>query len=400
MARHRYQQSFAKDSAPIDDKALLSARELAARDGSNHLLRAQLSTGQHILPIAMAVAAALGAALAGATAASAAEKPDYRSAAGSVHLRYLNAGGGDIRAVPRIGLSFGERVMRAELDSGSTGVVVAAALIPGFDQLPVISDGRLTYTSSGRVMIGSWVTTPLSLVGEDGASVTTEPMPILAVTRVECLEQSRNCTPNDDPRDIAMVGIGFAREGDRQAESTPEKNPLLRVSAGTARKGYVLRAEGIDVGKVREAALEIRSKLEELSLPTFVKTSGGKGYHVVVPLKPAADWAAVKGFAHDFARAMEQAAPDRYTATLSKKARTGRIFIDYLRNGKGSTTVAPYSSRAKKGATVSMPVTWREVEDGVAPNAFPVGDKTTLRRLEQADPWADFFDKAKPLHRG
>ena len=197
---------------------------------------------------AMAVAAALGAALAGATAASAAEKPDYRSAAGSVHLRYLNAGGGDIRAVPRIGLSFGERVMRAELDSGSTGVVVAAALIPGFDQLPVISDGRLTYTSSGRVMIGSWVTTPLSLVGEDGASVTTEPMPILAVTRVECLEQSRNCTPNDDPRDIAMVGIGFAREGDRQAESTPEKNPLLRVSAGTARKGYVLRAEGIDVG--------------------------------------------------------------------------------------------------------------------------------------------------------
>ncbi len=158
--------------------------------------------------------------------------------------------------------------------------------------------------------------------------------------------------------------------------------------------------EGIDVGKVREAALEIRSKLEELSLPTFVKTSGGKGYHVVVPLKPAADWAAVKGFAHDFARAMEQAAPDRYTATLSKKARTGRIFIDYLRNGKGSTTVAPYSSRAKKGATVSMPVTWREVEDGVAPNAFPVGDKTTLRRLEQADPWADFFDKAKPLHRG
>ncbi|MGB3645112.1 MAG: DNA ligase D [Mesorhizobium sp.] len=158
--------------------------------------------------------------------------------------------------------------------------------------------------------------------------------------------------------------------------------------------------EGIDVGKVREAALEIRSKLEELSLPTFVKTSGGKGYHVVVPLKPAADWAAVKGFAHDFARAMEQAAPDRYTATLSKKARTGRIFIDYLRNGKGSTTVAPYSSRAKKGATVSMPVTWREVEDGVAPNAFPVGDKTTLCRLEQADPWADFFDKAKPLHRG
>lgn len=157
--------------------------------------------------------------------------------------------------------------------------------------------------------------------------------------------------------------------------------------------------EGVDVAGVREAALEIRSKLEELSLPTFVKTSGGKGYHVVVPLKPAADWAAVKGFAHDFARAMEQAAPQRYTATLSKKARTGRIFIDYLRNGKGSTTVAPYSSRAKKGATVSMPLTWQEVHDGIAPNAFPIGDETTLRRLAQADPWGDFFAKATPLKR-
>jgi len=155
--------------------------------------------------------------------------------------------------------------------------------------------------------------------------------------------------------------------------------------------------EGVGVGKVREAALGIRSRLEELSLPAFVKTSGGKGYHVVVPLKPSADWAAVKGFAHDFARALEQAEPGRYTATLSKKARAGKIFIDYLRNGKGSTTVAPYSSRAKKGATVSMPVTWQEVHDGVLPNAFPIGGETTLKRLAQADSWADFFTSAKAL---
>ncbi|TPM35481.1 DNA ligase D [Mesorhizobium sp. B2-3-5] len=158
--------------------------------------------------------------------------------------------------------------------------------------------------------------------------------------------------------------------------------------------------EGVDVEAVRAAALDIRGKLDELSLPNFVKTSGGKGFHVVVPLKPSADWAEVKSFAHDFARALEQGAPDRYTATLSKKARTGKIFVDYLRNGSGATTVAPYSSRAKKGATVSMPVTWAEIEAGLAPNAFPIGDKTTLKQLAKADPWADFFKKGKVLKRG
>jgi bifunctional non-homologous end joining protein LigD len=158
--------------------------------------------------------------------------------------------------------------------------------------------------------------------------------------------------------------------------------------------------EGVDVKKVREAALDIRGKLDELSLPNFVKTSGGKGYHVLVPLKPSADWDEVKTFAHDFAKALEQAAPDRYTATLSKKARTGKIFVDYLRNGRGSTTVAPYSSRAKKGATVSMPVTWAEIEAGLAPNAFPIGDKTTLAKLAEADPWANFFKQGKVLKRG
>ncbi|MDX8458138.1 DNA ligase D [Mesorhizobium humile] len=158
--------------------------------------------------------------------------------------------------------------------------------------------------------------------------------------------------------------------------------------------------EGVDVSKVREAALDIRKQLDELSLPNLVKTSGGKGYHVLVPLKPSAEWDAVKDFAHDFARALEQAAPDRYTATLSKKARTGKIFVDYLRNGRGSTTVAPYSSRAKKGATVSMPVTWAELEKGLAPNAFPLGDASTLAQLKKADPWKEFFKLGKVLKRG
>lgn len=158
--------------------------------------------------------------------------------------------------------------------------------------------------------------------------------------------------------------------------------------------------EGVDVSKVREAALDIHRQLDELSLQNLVKTSGGKGYHVLVPLKPSAEWDEVKDFAHDFARALEQAAPDRYTATLSKKARTGKIFVDYLRNGRGATTVAPYSSRAKKGATISMPVTWPEIEKGLPPNAFPLGDKTTLAQLKKTDPWKDFFKLGKALKRG
>ncbi|MBZ9769920.1 DNA ligase D [Mesorhizobium sp. CA6] len=158
--------------------------------------------------------------------------------------------------------------------------------------------------------------------------------------------------------------------------------------------------EGVDVGRVREAALDIHEQLNELSLPNLVKTSGGKGYHVLVPLKPSAEWDEVKDFAHDFARALEQAAPDRYTATLSKKARTGKIFVDYLRNGRGSTTVAPYSSRAKKGATISMPATWPEIKKGLAPNAFPLGDASTLAQLKKADPWKEFFKLGKVLKRG
>ncbi|MBZ9821044.1 DNA ligase D [Mesorhizobium sp. CA4] len=158
--------------------------------------------------------------------------------------------------------------------------------------------------------------------------------------------------------------------------------------------------EGIDASRVRDAALDIRKQLDELSLPNLVKTSGGKGYHVLVPLKPSAEWDEVKDFAHDFARALEQAAPDRYTSTLSKKARTGKIFVDYLRNGRGATTVAPYSSRAKKGATISMPVTWPEIEKGLAPNAFPLGDASTLAQLKKADPWKEFFKLGKVLKRG
>lgn len=156
--------------------------------------------------------------------------------------------------------------------------------------------------------------------------------------------------------------------------------------------------EGLSVDDVLAATIDVRSRLDDVGLPNFVKPSGGKGYHVLVPLKPSAKWDAVKAFAHKFAKAMEQSDPQKYTATLSKAARKGRIFIDYLRNGRGSTTVAAYSSRAKKGATVSLPVQWSDIENGLPPNAFSMTDRATIeKRIEASDPWEGFFDAGKKL---
>ncbi len=155
--------------------------------------------------------------------------------------------------------------------------------------------------------------------------------------------------------------------------------------------------EGLGVEDVRAATLEVKDRLDALGLPTFVKTSGGKGFHVVVPLKPKADWETVKTFSHDFARAMEQSDPGRYTSVLSKKARKGRIFVDYLRNGRGSTAVAPWSSRAKDRATVAVPITFDMVRDGAGPADFAIGSKELDEALKGSDPWAGFFKAAKPL---
>ncbi len=155
--------------------------------------------------------------------------------------------------------------------------------------------------------------------------------------------------------------------------------------------------QGVPMERVREAALTVRQRLDELGFESFLKTSGGKGFHVVLPLKPKADWGAVKGFARDFARAMEQAEPKLYTATLSKKARRGRIFIDYLRNGRGSTAIAPFSTRARPGAAVAMPVAWELLEKDLAPDAFKAPE--VMKNGPPDDAWAAFFKPKRALKR-
>jgi bifunctional non-homologous end joining protein LigD len=155
--------------------------------------------------------------------------------------------------------------------------------------------------------------------------------------------------------------------------------------------------EGLKVEAVRAAALELKEHLQDLDFQPLLKTSGGKGFHVVVPLKAKAEWEEVKAFAHDFSRAMVQAAPEKYTATLAKKARKGRIFIDYLRNGRGSTTVAPYSLRANTEAAISMPIEWSALQSGIDPKAYVIGSSETQKVLRKPNPWTNFFKGAKSL---
>lgn len=146
--------------------------------------------------------------------------------------------------------------------------------------------------------------------------------------------------------------------------------------------------EGMDLETVRQGVKDVKSILEQLSLISFLKASGGKGYHVVVPFKPAVDWGTFHDFARRIAEIMEQKWPDRYTSNVRKANRKNKIFIDWIRNGRGATSIAPYSIRARSGARISMPITWEELET-VAPDGITMTE--ALTRINGNDPWEDFF---------
>lgn len=139
-----------------------------------------------------------------------------------------------------------------------------------------------------------------------------------------------------------------------------------------------------------EAAREVRQRLEELEIKAFLKTTGGKGLHVVAPLVPDQGWDAIKTFAHSIANSMVADSPDHYVSKMSKAARKGRIFVDYLRNDVTSTAIAPLSARARTGATVSTPLGWEELRPTLNVKDFTVESVPRLLD-EKKKPWADFF---------
>lgn len=146
--------------------------------------------------------------------------------------------------------------------------------------------------------------------------------------------------------------------------------------------------EDVEWPRVVEAALATRERLKALGLESFVKTTGGKGLHVVAPLQPQALWKDALAFTRSLAEAMAQDEPDRYTTTSVKNERHGRIFIDYLRNNREASAVAPYSPRSRPGAPVATPVAWNELTPDLRPNGFTVANlRERLEALPQ-DPWA------------
>lgn len=154
--------------------------------------------------------------------------------------------------------------------------------------------------------------------------------------------------------------------------------------------------KSLGLDKVREGALDLKKTLQKLGLKSFLKTSGGKGYHIVVPLNPGVSWETLRNFAEKVALLEEAEHPDKYTTNVRKQERRNKIFIDWMRNGRGATSVAPYSLRARKGASVSMPISWRELFL-VAPDGIKLGD--ALERLKRVDPWRSFFSIRQTIAR-
>jgi bifunctional non-homologous end joining protein LigD len=149
--------------------------------------------------------------------------------------------------------------------------------------------------------------------------------------------------------------------------------------------------------RVRRAALDLRKHLESVGLRSYLRTSGGKGLHVVVPLAPAVDWGSAKGFAQAVAEAMAALSPQEFVSVAGEKNRKDRIFIDWLRNGRGATSVASYSLRARPAGGVAMPIAWSDLPRLKSGDAWTLGNALRWIERRRSDPWADIDEIRQSL---
>jgi bifunctional non-homologous end joining protein LigD len=156
--------------------------------------------------------------------------------------------------------------------------------------------------------------------------------------------------------------------------------------------------EALPFSRVVDAAFEVREALKSLGLESWVKTTGGKGLHVVAPIARRYDWDTVRKATQQIALLMTKAAPDRYVATMSKNARAGKIFVDYLRNVEGATAVLPYSARARPGLPVAVPIAWTDLR-ALDPQELTIATVPKLVAARRIDPWADLLGTAQTFPR-
>jgi bifunctional non-homologous end joining protein LigD len=154
---------------------------------------------------------------------------------------------------------------------------------------------------------------------------------------------------------------------------------------------------GLSLADVVAAAKDLRAFLGQVGLVSFLKTTGGKGLHLVVPIARRYSWPEVKGFAKSIGELMTQAAPERYLTRISIAERKGKIFIDYLRNDPTSTAVGPYSTRAREGAPVATPLAWEELRPKLDPMVFGINSVPKRLAKLKTDPWADIGTLAQKL---
>jgi bifunctional non-homologous end joining protein LigD len=151
-------------------------------------------------------------------------------------------------------------------------------------------------------------------------------------------------------------------------------------------------ADDISWETLVEAVHILKTLLEELGLTTFIKTTGGKGLHVVLPIRPSFEWAEIKAFTKAVAELMVRSFPERFVATVTKSKRHGKIFVDYLRNQDGATAIAPYSARARAHAPVATPIAWDELATDIRREHFTIRNVPERLARMKKDPWTGFFD--------
>jgi bifunctional non-homologous end joining protein LigD len=156
--------------------------------------------------------------------------------------------------------------------------------------------------------------------------------------------------------------------------------------------------EGTPWKHMQEAATLVRAMLQELDLEAWLKTSGGKGLHVVVPLTPKLDYDTVKDFSQAIVQHLAKTIPSRFVAKSGAANRVGRIFIDYIRNGHGATTAAAFSARARPGLGVSMPVAWDELPKLKRGDQWTIANAREYLSFQKTDPWSNYWKKKQTLN--